>query len=87
MAYKDKQLIIDNIGETVDIEFFMKPVYNFKDDTSGKRRRKGQNKPPFICCGVYSETEANEMVDKLRIEGFEAYIKKNNWGDIEVFKR
>jgi RNA-splicing ligase RtcB len=33
MAYKD-------ITDTVDIEFFMKPVYNFKDDTSGRRRRK-----------------------------------------------
>jgi len=30
MAYKDKDEIIGAIGETVDIEFFMKPVYNFK---------------------------------------------------------
>jgi RNA-splicing ligase RtcB len=30
MAYKDSQLIIDAIGETVDIDFIMKPVYNFK---------------------------------------------------------
>ena len=30
MAYKDKNLIINAIAETVDIEFLMKPVYNFK---------------------------------------------------------
>jgi tRNA-splicing ligase RtcB (3'-phosphate/5'-hydroxy nucleic acid ligase) len=30
MAYKDSQMIIDAIGETVDIDFIMKPVYNFK---------------------------------------------------------
>jgi len=30
MAYKDKDLIIKNIHETADMEFFMKPVYNFK---------------------------------------------------------
>lgn len=30
MAYKDKDMIVDAIGETVDIEFMMKPVYNFK---------------------------------------------------------
>jgi RNA-splicing ligase RtcB len=30
MAYKDKTLIMESIGETVDIEFQMKPVYNFK---------------------------------------------------------
>jgi len=30
MAYKDKDLIINAIAETVDIEFLMKPVYNFK---------------------------------------------------------
>ena len=30
MAYKDSQLIIDAIGDTVDINFIMKPVYNFK---------------------------------------------------------
>ena len=30
MAYKDKQVIIDAIGETVDIEFLMKPIYNLK---------------------------------------------------------
>lgn len=29
-AYKDKQVIIDNIKETVDILDFVKPVYNFK---------------------------------------------------------
>jgi RNA-splicing ligase RtcB len=30
MAYKDKQKIIDAIGESVTIDFIMKPVYNFK---------------------------------------------------------
>lgn len=30
MAYKDKEMIMQAIGETVDIEFQMKPVYNFK---------------------------------------------------------
>lgn len=30
MAYKDKDKIIAAISETVDVEFFMKPVYNFK---------------------------------------------------------
>ncbi len=30
MAYKDKETIVQAIGETVDIEFMMKPVYNFK---------------------------------------------------------
>jgi len=30
MAYKDIEMIIDAINETVDIEFMMKPVYNFK---------------------------------------------------------
>jgi len=30
MAYKDKDVIIEAIQETVEIEFFMKPVYNFK---------------------------------------------------------
>jgi len=33
MAYKDKELIVDTIQETVDIEFFMKPIYNFKNDS------------------------------------------------------
>lgn len=32
MAYKDKQIILDNIKDTVDIQFMMKPVYNFKAD-------------------------------------------------------
>ena len=40
MAYKSKDLIVKNITDTVDIEFFMKPVYNFKDDTPKRRRRK-----------------------------------------------
>jgi len=30
MAYKDKNTIVEAIGETVDVEFFMKSVYNFK---------------------------------------------------------
>jgi tRNA-splicing ligase RtcB (3'-phosphate/5'-hydroxy nucleic acid ligase) len=30
MAYKHKDIIIEAVAETVDIEFFMKPVYNFK---------------------------------------------------------
>lgn len=30
MAYKDKNIILDTIGETVDIDFIMKPIYNFK---------------------------------------------------------
>ncbi|MCK9596229.1 RtcB family protein [Candidatus Pacearchaeota archaeon] len=30
MAYKDSQRIIDSIKDTVDIEFIMKPVFNFK---------------------------------------------------------
>jgi tRNA-splicing ligase RtcB len=29
-AYKDKDIIVQAVAETVDIEFFMKPVYNFK---------------------------------------------------------
>jgi tRNA-splicing ligase RtcB len=29
-AYKDKDVIVKAVAETVDIEFFMKPVYNFK---------------------------------------------------------
>ena len=30
MAYKDKDIIIDAIKEPVDIQFLMKPIYNFK---------------------------------------------------------
>jgi tRNA-splicing ligase RtcB (3'-phosphate/5'-hydroxy nucleic acid ligase) len=30
MAYKNSKLILDTIGDTVDIDFIMKPVYNFK---------------------------------------------------------
>ncbi len=30
MAYKDKEVIVEAIAETVDIDFMMKPVYNFK---------------------------------------------------------
>ncbi len=38
-AYKDKDLIVRNITETVDIEFFMKPVYNFKAQEKRRRRK------------------------------------------------
>lgn len=30
MAYKDKDLILNAIKETVDVDFWLKPVYNFK---------------------------------------------------------
>lgn len=30
MAYKDKKFILEAIGDTVDIDFVMKPIYNFK---------------------------------------------------------
>lgn len=30
MVYKNSQLILDTIGDTIDIDFIMKPVYNFK---------------------------------------------------------
>jgi len=29
-AYKPKEVILDVIGEAVDVECVMKPVYNFK---------------------------------------------------------
>lgn len=35
-AYKDKQLILDMIKDTVEVTKFVKPIYNFKDDS--KRR-------------------------------------------------
>ena len=31
-VYKDKQLIIDAISETVEIEKIVRPIYNFKAD-------------------------------------------------------
>lgn len=30
MAYKDMNLILDNISETVNVDFMVKPIYNFK---------------------------------------------------------
>ena len=30
MAYKDKDIILNNLSETVDISWIMKSVYNFK---------------------------------------------------------
>ncbi|MBU2346627.1 MAG: RtcB family protein [Gammaproteobacteria bacterium] len=36
-AYKDKSVIVEAISPTVDIEFFMKPVYNFKASEIRKR--------------------------------------------------
>ena len=38
MAYKDMDYVVKAIGETVDIDFFMKPVYNFK--AGGESERK-----------------------------------------------
>lgn len=32
MAYKPKEVILNEIGDTIDIQFMMKPVYNFKAD-------------------------------------------------------
>jgi RNA-splicing ligase RtcB len=32
MVYKKPKMILENITELVDIEFFMKPVYNLKAD-------------------------------------------------------
>ena len=31
-AYKDKDMIIETIKETVDIKNFVKPIYNFKSE-------------------------------------------------------
>jgi len=31
-AYKPKEVILNEIGDTIDIQFMMKPVYNFKAD-------------------------------------------------------
>lgn len=38
MAYKNAEEIIANIGDTVSILDIIKPIYNFKDDSSSKRR-------------------------------------------------
>ena len=38
MAYKSSQEIIDSIADTVDIIDVIKPIYNFKDDSSKKRQ-------------------------------------------------
>lgn len=39
-VYKRKEDIIKNITETVDIEFFMRTIYNFKDDSKRKKYSK-----------------------------------------------
>lgn len=39
-AYKDALIIIEAIKDTVDIDFIMKPVYNFKADESPKKKSK-----------------------------------------------
>ena len=33
MAYKDMKDIVDNIGDTADIEKVIRPIYNFKAGT------------------------------------------------------
>lgn len=38
-AYKDKQLILDMIKDTVKVTNFVKPIYNLKDDTKKEKRR------------------------------------------------
>jgi len=35
MAYKDKDEIIKLIADTIDIELFVKPIYNFKASEEG----------------------------------------------------
>lgn len=37
MTYKPADEIIDAIGDTVDIDFVMKPIYNYKDSTVSKQ--------------------------------------------------
>jgi len=48
MAYKDKDIILEAIKETVDVEFLMKPVYNFKaaeeDNSKTARKQKAEAK-------------------------------------------
>lgn len=43
MAYKDMNLILNNIKDTVDVEFLMKPIYNFKAEEADKPWRKKKN--------------------------------------------
>jgi len=42
MAYKDMNTILDNIKDTVDVEFLMKPIYNYKAEEEDKpwKRKK-----------------------------------------------
>jgi RNA-splicing ligase RtcB len=40
MAYKDMNVILDNIKDTVDVEFLMKPIYNFKAEEKEKPWQK-----------------------------------------------
>lgn len=45
MAYKDMNTILEAIKDTVDIEFLMKPIYNFKAEEKEKPWKKsGENK-------------------------------------------
>lgn len=39
-AYKEKQLILDMISDTVRVTNFVKPIYNRKDNTKPQKRRK-----------------------------------------------
>lgn len=43
MAYKDMNIILNNIKDTVDIEFLMKPIYNYKAEEQEKpwKKKKG----------------------------------------------
>ncbi len=40
MAYKSMNKILSLITETVEVGFLMKPVFNFKDATGGRKRRR-----------------------------------------------
>lgn len=44
MAYKDMNIILDNIKDTVDVEFLMKPIYNFKAEEGDKPWKKKKEK-------------------------------------------
>jgi len=41
-AYKNKDLIIDSIKDTVDIKFMLKPVYNFKSEEESNHKKKNK---------------------------------------------
>ena len=46
-AYKDMNIILNNIKDTVDVEFLMKPIYNFKaeeEDKPWKKRKEAKRK-------------------------------------------